>query len=291
MQDAGVDGSADAEHEGRRDVEADEGADAVGVFGGEFDHLPVLRQRHGPAGRWGQDRGEDGTGGGDDLPGLGLEDDGLGEGTQGGLFGQQVGEAVGAGVEGAGGAGQIGGHGERVGADVVAVLFQVAAADVEALEEGVADGFAQPLLDAKIEEPGGEDGDDDGGREGHAAEQQNEADMQARPRGAAAALDPHAGQVGGQHGGEEQQRYQIGQHQADDPIGREQVAGAGEDGGDAEQEGAGRDQQGRGAAHQQGGDAAETTAALDGIDLGGAHAGMSGWRTEVGVMAVRTGPG
>ena len=89
------------------------------------------------------------------------------------------------------GARQVGGHGERVAADGVAVLLQVAAAGLEARLQRGAHPVAEPGLDAEVEEHRREDRDQQRRHHRHAAEQQHQPDMQARAGGAAPALRPH----------------------------------------------------------------------------------------------------
>ncbi len=105
-------------------------------------------------------------------------------------------------------------HLQRHGADVVAVLLQITARDLQRLGDRLADRIVEPGLDAEMEEGDGEARHQYRGRHRHTAEQQHQAYVQPRASGAAAAFHPDAGQPPGQHGDQQQHRREIGQHEA-----------------------------------------------------------------------------
>ena len=220
---------------------------------------------------------------GDDLVGDGVVDDGLGEAAEDGLGLQDLAEGERVGVEpNLAGAGEVVGHAEGVGADVVAVFLEIAAGGFEAFVEGGADAVVEPGLDAEVEEGGGEDGDDDGWGDGHDAEQHDEADMEAGAGAAASTLDPDAGDAAGEDGAEHEQDDEVGEDHREDEVrapGELHTAGEGGEGGHAQGQSEGGEDECDDLAEKGVGDAARP----------GEHACASGVALEVGPRAAPSG--
>ncbi len=263
VEDARIDRPLDHQHQRRQGVDL-----------GQRPHLGVaVVAEHGGVPRA---RLVDGAGGdrtkaerchhprrGDHLVADRLEDDRRVEAAQRRLRRQDLGERVGVAGQDATGVGEVVGHAQRVGADVVAVLLDVALARLQALLKGGAHPVVEPGLHAEIEEYGRKDGDDDRRRHRDDAEQQHQAHMQLRAGRAAAALHPHAGEPAGQHRAEQQQHDEVGEHQAEDEVGTRRdvhAAGQGHEGADAEQQRDRGEQQGRELAEQH---VAEPAASTD----------------------------
>ena len=117
------------------------------------------------------------------------------------------------------GARQVVRHLERNRAEIVAMLLQVAARHLQRFEHRLPHRIVEPGLDAEMEERHREAGDHDGGRHRDATEQQHQAHMQARARGATPPFDPDPCQPPGQPDGQQQHGDQVGQHQPDAEIG------------------------------------------------------------------------
>ena len=95
------------------------------------------------------------------------------------------------------------------------MLLQIAARHLQRFIDRLPDRIVEPGLDAEMEEGHRETGDDDCRRHGHAAEEQHQPHVQPRTGGTTAALNPDPGQPPSQHGDQQQDRDQVGQHQAD----------------------------------------------------------------------------
>ena len=191
------------------------------------------------------------------LPGDRLIDQRLGQAAERRLGSENVGEGVRVLGHQHAGAAEIIGHRQRVAADRVAVLGEVALAGLQRLVQCGADAVVEPGLDAVVEEGGGEDRDHDRGGDGDAAEQHHQAHVQPGARRAAPPLHPDARQPPGQRRAEQQQGDQIGKHQAEHPIRPERCGRATRqhrEGREAEQERDRRQHQRRDLAEQDVGD-------------------------------------
>ncbi len=160
------------------------------------------------------------------LPGDRLVDQRLGQATQRGLGGENVGKRVRILGHQHAGAAEVVGHRQRVGTDRVAMLGEVALAGLQRLVQRGAHAVVEPGLDAVVEEGSGEDRDHDRGGDGNAAEQHHQQNVQPGTRRAAPPLHPNAREPPGQRRAEQQQRHQIGEDQAEHPIRPERCGGA-----------------------------------------------------------------
>ena len=127
---------------------------------------------------------------------------------------------------------EVGGHGEGIGADVLLVLVQVGGGHHVRGFERRAHPFAEPGLNAEVEEQAGEYRDDDGRRHRHQAEQHHQPDVHARPGETAPALGPYLDKLPRHHQAQQQQQDDVQVKQDEDGLriqGQRRGAGHGAD--------------------------------------------------------------
>ncbi len=100
-------------------------------------------------------------------------------------------------------------HGKHVGGDVVLMLLEIRLGHGQGFVDDGLDAVGEPGVDAEIEEKQREDGDDDGRRHRHDAEEEYELTMEPGAREAAPAFGPEHRKAPHHHGAEQHQENQV----------------------------------------------------------------------------------
>ena len=121
-----------------------------------------------------------------------VRDQGLRQAACPGLGGQHPIEELRTARQQRGFAVEVVGHGQGIGADVLPMLVEIRLGHGAGRGQRRAHLFIEPRLDAEVEEGPREHRHHHGRDQSHEAEQQNEADVQARPGAAAPMRRPHS---------------------------------------------------------------------------------------------------
>ena len=172
-----IDRPADQQQMGRLALHLHDGAHPPGI-GAEHHCLTLAGLRHRIGRRWVGGEGVRIAGARQNVRCRGVVDHSIRQPAQHGLGKQNIVETLAVGGKRGQRAGEIIGHAHDIGANMVAMLFQIAPAHQQALMQSRADGVVEPGLNAKMKEQRGEGGNDDGGRDRDHTEQDNEPHMQ-----------------------------------------------------------------------------------------------------------------